>query len=78
MTTQTTLPRHPEHDEKHLNGLPIEELLDRLPTYAQIIGFKWPEGTTDAELRAWSFGAEQASEHVKDIIERWRRINAKA
>ena len=34
-----------EYAEKHLKGLPVEELLDRLPVYAQIIGHKWPDET---------------------------------
>ena len=74
--TETTLPRHPEHDEKHLKGLPVDDLLDRLPTYAEIIGYKWPEGTPNEVLHAWCLGCEQASEHIKDIIQRWRAINA--
>lgn len=65
------------HDEKHLKGLPIEDLLDRLPQYAQIISHPWPKNTGKDMLGAWVHGAHQASAHIKDIIERWRRINAK-
>ena len=41
-----------EYAEKYLRGLSVEELLDRLPTYAQIIAHKWPEGTRKVVLDA--------------------------
>lgn len=65
-----------EYAEKHLKGLSVAELLDRLPTYAQIISHKWPDGTPNEVLQAWVFGVMQASEEIKDIISRWRQINA--
>ncbi len=64
-----------EYAEKHLNGLRLEELLDRLPIYAQIIGHKWPEGTPKEVLQAWVFGATQASDEIKRVIADWRKIN---
>ena len=69
-------PQTTSHDEKHLKGLAVEDLLDRLPQYAQIISHPWPQDTGKDVLGAWVHGAHQASDHIKDIIQRWREVNA--
>lgn len=65
-----------DYDEKYLKHLSANDLIDRLPHYAQIVGYSWPDGTSDEVLKAWAFGAQKASEHIKEIIQRWRVVNA--
>lgn len=62
-------------DEKYLKDLPIETLLNQLPTYAQVVSHEWPQGTSENVIQAWVFGIYQAANQVKDIIERWKCIN---